>query len=134
MRNSDPPEVFVEGPGEVVHVEITSRCNQDCPYCYIRKDEGEKDLDEQQLRRLLKALADWGVFQITFGGGEPFLREGVCDLARFADDNGLNVTVTTNGTLLYDRTTSPFTDEELSVFRQINISFHRQGVQSISSV
>lgn len=68
---------------------------------------------------LFQQLAEMGVFQITFGGGEPFFRDDMCELAREADRLGMNVTVTTNGTLL-----SKFSKEELSVFRQINISYH----------
>ena len=43
------------------------------------------------------------VFQINFGGGEPFLREDFPDILRYAHSKGITTCVSTNGTVL-DRT------------------------------
>jgi MoaA/NifB/PqqE/SkfB family radical SAM enzyme len=109
------------GCPEVVHAEITSRCNLDCSYCYVPKVD--RELGFKEWKKVIKDLSDFGAFQLTLGGGEPFLRDDVIQLANFADDCGLNVTVTTNGMFLED-----FSPEELSIFRQINISYHRSAV------
>jgi MoaA/NifB/PqqE/SkfB family radical SAM enzyme len=105
---------------EVVHMELTSRCNLRCQYCYVPRDD--RDLPHEDWARIIRQLADAGVFQITFGGGEPLLRDDAPALARLADDSGMNVTVTTNGTPLRN-----FEPADLKVFRQINISYHKQG-------
>jgi radical SAM protein with 4Fe4S-binding SPASM domain len=42
-------------------------------------------------------IAQWGVFQLAIGGGEPLLREDLERLARHAAGRGLTVHVTTNG-------------------------------------
>ena len=106
---------------EVIHAELTSRCNLNCDYCYVPKMETELGFEEW--RKIINDLSDFGAFQLTMGGGEPFIRDDVIQLANFADDCGLNVTVTTNGMLLED-----FSPEELSIFRQINISYHRSAL------
>jgi len=85
----------------------------------IDGDQIDQGLSKDIFMDLFRQLAEMGVFQITFGGGEPFLRDDMVELAREADGLGLNVTVTTNGTLL-----TKFTKEELTVFRQINLSYH----------
>ena len=103
---------------EVVHAEITTRCNLECDYCYIPKETHE--MDSKEWKRIFRKLGDFGIFQLTFGGGEPFLRDDVCELARYADDCGINVTVTTNGLNI-----DSFSVDDLSIFRQINISFHK---------
>jgi len=102
---------------EVVHLEVSDRCNLNCSYCYVEK-KGE-ELSTEQWKKVIQDLSQNGIFQITFGGGEPFIRDDLIELARFANGKGLNVAVTTNGTLL-----DKFSD--LSAFRQINISYHRK--------
>ena len=106
---------------EVVHAEVTARCNLDCSYCYVPKQD--RELGFEEWKKVIKDLSDFGVFQLTLGGGEPLLRKDIIQLATYADDCGLNVTVTTNGMLLDD-----FSKEELGIFRQINISYHRSAL------
>ncbi len=108
---------------ETVHIEITGRCNLSCSYCYVPREA--KDLDTSLLEGLFAELSEMNVFQITFGGGEPFMRKDCCRLAQKADSLGLNVTATTNGTLFFD-----FPLEDLRVFRQLNISWHRETLDS----
>jgi mycofactocin radical SAM maturase len=45
-------------------------------------------------------LARTEVFQVNFGGGEPFLRDDFLDILRYAHSRGLTTCVSTNGTLL----------------------------------
>ena len=105
------------GP-EIVHLEISDRCNLSCPYCYVGKKEA-KELATGNWLRIIKKLADSGVFQITFGGGEPTLRDDVIPLAAYAREVGLNVCMTSNGINIpkYDQ-------QQLRFFNQINISYH----------
>ena len=42
------------------------------------------------------------VFQVNFGGGEPFLRDYFLEILRYAHDRGITTCVSTNGTLLDD--------------------------------
>jgi mycofactocin biosynthetic radical S-adenosylmethionine protein MftC len=119
LKDFQTPEDF-QAP-ETVHIEIEGECNLDCPYCYVPREKDGQVMDSGTLLKLFNQLNDMGVFQLTFGGGEPFLRKDIIPLARAVDKLGMNVTVTTNGTLLEN-----FTAEELSVFRQINISYHRE--------
>ena len=101
---------------EVAHLEISNRCNMNCPECYV-KDKSGKELTTGQWKRIIEDLARNGVLQCTFGGGEPFVREDIFELASCVNEFGMNLAVTTNGTLLKD-------DERLSSFKQINFSDH----------
>lgn len=100
---------------EIVHLEISAKCNFSCAYCYNPKDEKELLMDEWHL--IIDQLANYGIFQVTFGGGEPFLRKDIFNLAFHAKEKGLNCAVTTNGSLLKN-------DKRLKVFDQINVSWH----------
>ncbi len=42
------------------------------------------------------------VFQVNFGGGEPFLRDDFLDILRYAHSRGITTCVSTNGTVLDD--------------------------------
>jgi MoaA/NifB/PqqE/SkfB family radical SAM enzyme len=101
---------------EVVHLEISARCNLDCPYCYAEKDEAE--LPREKWEGIIDRLADAGVFQVTFGGGEPLLREDLPWLAERARKRGLDVNMTTNGLLVPERAA------ELDLYSQVNVSYH----------
>jgi len=71
----------------------------------------------------MSILSKNGVFQVTFGGGEPMLRKDLFELAQYARDSSLTLGMTTNGSLLKD-------DERLSLFNQINVSYHQHREDS----
>lgn len=82
--------------------EITGRCNLHCRHCLsadlMEKGHGELGFDE--CCRLIDELDRMEVFQINFGGGEPFLREDFLDILRYAHSRGITTCVSTNGTTL----------------------------------
>ena len=84
--------------------EITEACNLDCAHCLSAELRAERrgELDFEQCRALLDELARMQVFQINFGGGEPFLRDDFLDILRYAHGLGITTCVSTNGTVLDD--------------------------------
>lgn len=103
---------------EIVHCEISDRCNLSCPYCYVGKKEA-RELSTGQWIQIIRKLADAGVFQITFGGGEPTMRDDLIPLASYAREAGLNVCMTSNGINI-----PKYSQQQLRFFNQVNISFH----------
>lgn len=100
---------------EIVHLELTSRCNKNCEYCYVEEKE---ELTTEQWKEAIDDIRSNGVFQFTFGGGEPFLREDLFELAQWVRKiKQRNLAITTNGTLIED-------DKRLEYFDQINFSYH----------
>jgi mycofactocin radical SAM maturase len=82
--------------------EITGACNLRCGHCLsagLRTEEGG-ELDFSQCRALIDELARMEVFQVNFGGGEPFLREDFLDILGYAHSRGITTCVSTNGTTL----------------------------------
>ena len=82
--------------------EITEACNLRCTHCLSAglRGQGRGELDLEQCRTLLDELARMEVFQLNFGGGEPFLRDDFLDILRYAQFRGITCCVSTNGTLL----------------------------------
>jgi mycofactocin biosynthetic radical S-adenosylmethionine protein MftC len=82
--------------------EITAQCNLQCRHC-LSADMGKTDaveLDFEQCCAFIDELDRMEVFQINFGGGEPFLRKDLCDILDYAHSKGIITCVSTNGTML----------------------------------
>ena len=58
---------------EVIHLEVSGRCQLNCPYCYSRSGT---ELAVSEWQALVKELAPL-TKQFTLGGGEPFLYDGL---------------------------------------------------------
>jgi MoaA/NifB/PqqE/SkfB family radical SAM enzyme len=56
-----------------------------------------------QCTRLIDELDRLKVFQINFGGGEPFLREDFLQILNYAHSKKITTCVSTNGTVLDDK-------------------------------
>ncbi len=81
-------------------VELTKRCNLDCLHCYVDHRPQQPELSTEELHELIDALADLGVLQIGFTGGEIFLHPDLWDLIEHARQRSFMVRLLTNGTRL----------------------------------
>jgi mycofactocin radical SAM maturase len=82
--------------------EITRRCNLRCRHC-LSADLMEncgRELDFAACCRFIDELDRMGVFQVNFGGGEPFLREDFLDILDYAHAKEITTCVSTNGTVV----------------------------------
>jgi [mycofactocin precursor peptide]-tyrosine decarboxylase / 3-amino-5-[(4-hydroxyphenyl)methyl]-4,4-dimethylpyrrolidin-2-one synthase len=94
--------------------EVTEACNLECSHCLSAglrtpgqrapglRTQGRGELDLAQCRALIDELARMQVFQVNFGGGEPFLRDDFLDILRYTHAAGITTCVSTNGTVLDD--------------------------------
>ena len=82
--------------------EITRKCNLHCRHCLSADlmEQCEGELDLASCRRFIDELDRMDVFQINFGGGEPFLRGDFLDILDYAHARGITTCVSTNGTLV----------------------------------
>ncbi|MFA5029755.1 MAG: radical SAM protein [Patescibacteria group bacterium] len=60
---------------EIVTFRITSRCSQNCSFCYGPKNIPELDFSEA--RSIFALLASKGAKAITITGGEPLIRNDI---------------------------------------------------------
>ncbi len=97
---------------------VTNRCNFGCRHCYSRADTSE-ELEFSVICELLKKISGAKVFSINFGGGEPFLRRDIFDIARSASESGLVVSMNSNGFLI-DKAVAKRLKE--AGFRKVGIS------------
>jgi pyrroloquinoline quinone biosynthesis protein E len=85
-----------------VLAELTHRCPLQCPYCSnpIELERGGNELTTEEWKKVLSELAEIGVLQIHFSGGEPTARKDLVELVQHASDVGLYSNLITSALLL----------------------------------
>jgi len=83
--------------------EITHKCNLRCIHCLSASSDASPDeLTFEECKGIVDQLAALKVFEINFGGGEPFLKDYFLPLLRYIHTKGIVTCVSTNGTALTD--------------------------------
>jgi len=85
--------------------EVTQRCNHDCPHCYnCWKNDVEYpagDLNTADTLDMLGRMLDQtGASLVSLTGGEPFLRDDICEIVDFLHERGVTVNMICNGSLI----------------------------------
>lgn len=86
----------------VVVLNVTSRCNMRCGYCYgqFYSEKSSRDFTSKELLKLIDNLGEMGTRSITLGGGEPLLRKDIGRIVEKIKENGIECGFNTNGTLV----------------------------------
>ncbi len=93
-------ELGLHKPVTVV-IDITRRCNMQCRFCDIWKGKQDRDPSLSEIDLMINKLEAWlGDFQLSFLGGEPFLRRDISDILKISAEKGITTTFTTNGTMI----------------------------------
>ena len=89
------------GPPVHLTLFVTGRCNARCRHCFHWKEvaEGVAGPSLEQVEALARSTARMGpLLWVSFGGGEPFLRSDLAELARAFGRHGLrHLAIPTNG-------------------------------------
>ena len=109
---------------EILFISVTGRCNFRCIGCRYERDFmlGER-LDLDTVRAVMEDAQAAGVRSVRLYGGEPLLHPDLPAMVRAGTDLGLDVYVTTNGSLL-DRRIDELWDAGL---RWLTIGFYGDG-------
>ncbi len=105
-----------------VLAEITHRCPLQCPYCSnpIEMERANAELSTQDWHRVLGELADLGVLQVHFSGGEPLARRDLEQLVARATEVGLYSNLITSAVTLTEPRLAALAEAGLS---HVQISF-----------
>jgi Fe-coproporphyrin III synthase len=87
-----------------VDVDITSRCNLRCRYCYYFDNEAVNyiDLPTGDWLQFFDELGKCSVMEVSLAGGEPFIREDLPELLDGIVRNRMRFSILSNGTLIDD--------------------------------
>jgi mycofactocin radical SAM maturase len=84
--------------------EVSLACNLRCTHCLSASGEPAQDeLSTAEALDLVEQLQAAGVFQINFGGGEPFMRPDFEQVLEACHRRGIMTCISTNGTLLDEK-------------------------------
>lgn len=87
----------------VIYFYITGGCNLRCRHCWITPDSTEGDMDTESIKEMIRQAKKMDVKNIKITGGEPFLRKDIFEILYFIKDNGIAMTMETNGTFIGDK-------------------------------
>ena len=86
-----------------LRMSLTNRCNLKCIYCHNEGEQGSgKEITVDEVARIVRVAAKFGVNKVKFSGGEPLMRTDLEDILR-ALPPLKDVSLTTNGTMLASR-------------------------------
>lgn len=89
---------------DTVFLEVTRACNLTCTHCFNSSGRMlPNQLTHVQLEEIIDDLAESGVQEIRFTGGEPMSIPGIITLIRRAASYGLRCSMGTNATLISER-------------------------------
>ena len=73
-------------PGKPHHVQwmITRKCNYRCRGCNVWREQDQRELSTDEIKRGLDILKKLGIVEIVFSGGNPLLREDAAEIIDYA--------------------------------------------------
>ncbi|HLX37876.1 MAG TPA: radical SAM protein, partial [Candidatus Binataceae bacterium] len=106
--------------------ELTYRCPLRCVYCSNPIDFAHRrdELSTEQWCRAFSDAAQLGVIQLHLSGGEPVLRDDLCELIQHARECDLYTNLITGGTLL--------DEDKLSRYREAGLEHIQLSIQGAS--
>lgn len=88
-------------------LELTYRCNLNCPYCYVGCERNKKELTTEEWKKVIDQLPFYSI--ATLVGGEPLIRKDFIDILAHTSKKILNkVHVVSNGVLINDEIIKAF--------------------------
>ncbi len=100
----------------IVPWRCTFACDSHCAHCTSAgKPAFPDEMDTASAKRLVDQVHDFGATFLGITGGEPFLRKDLFEVARYAKQVGLKVSIITDGHLLDDNAIENIIRNEMRV-------------------
>lgn len=85
----------------MVGMSVTGACNLNCKLCGVGAgDPVEGELTTKEAKKVIDNVAGAGIIHISFGGGEPLVRDDIIELADYAAKQIDSVGIVSNGLAL----------------------------------
>lgn len=110
-----------------IQFELSSRCNERCIHCYIPNEKKNKgfDMPTNKVKNLIDQLSAMGGLHITLSGGEAFMHKGIIEIARYAREKDMMVSILSNLIALKD--------EQIPLLRELNLSIIQTSLYSMDA-
>ncbi|MCS7243593.1 MAG: radical SAM protein [Candidatus Calescibacterium sp.] len=119
---------FISSPLKF-HIALTYECLLKCKHCFSKSgkktnEELNQELSTQKILDFLDELKNNGIFYVSFGGGEPFLKKEFIEILKKADQNKMNISISTS--LI-------FPDIEKFLQENINIQEFKISIEAVNA-
>jgi radical SAM protein with 4Fe4S-binding SPASM domain len=108
-----------------VTIELLTMCNLDCEHCYL-PDHTNAGLNTERIKEILYDLRRMGVMNISFTGGEIFLRNDLFELIEFTRKLYMRVFLMSNGTILTEKQAERLSELSVAEFSTTLFSMNHQ--------
>ena len=113
----------VQPPNKKIMIQITERCNLRCAHCFVDAENIGKEMSYESIKSILiPELVKSNVKKVTLTGGEPLVHQNIKDIVNDLLENGIGVSVCTNGILINEDWI-----EELSLFDNVHFNVSLDG-------
>ena len=106
-----------------IYVEITNNCNLNCSFC-SKDNLPKKEMSVDEFRIVIDKIKDYTDNIYLHVKGEPLLHSHLDEILTICDNIGINVRITTNGTLLSKKKDILLKHN----IKQINVSLHSENI------
>lgn len=96
-----------------VHVNISSRCNENCIHCYIPSKDKRSIMSEEMFEKVLCQCISMQVLNITISGGEPMLNPLLKSFLLKCKVHNFSINLLSNITLLTEDLLNTIADNPL---------------------
>lgn len=84
-----------------VYISLSHKCTYNCQMCGVVKILKDYELSTEIIKKAFDEIAGWGRdFTIVITGGEPFLRQDIFEIFKYAKKLNLKIEVVSNGSLI----------------------------------
>ena len=73
-------------PGRPHHAQwlVTRKCNYRCVGCNVWKEQDQRELTTEEIKKGLHILKKLGIVELVFSGGDPLLRDDIGEIIEYA--------------------------------------------------
>lgn len=104
LKNLAVAKLFKKNIPLTVIFNLTDRCNLKCSYCYAGYYQRRKDeLALERITAIIDELSTMGCRRISFGGGEPLLRQDIEEIIKRVKEKKMECVINSNGYLVKDK-------------------------------
>ena len=95
--------VYIFGFPFTISIEPTNKCNLKCLECPTGNETSKRKtgyIDIDLYKKIIDEVKDYTIYQMLYFQGEPFLHPDIFKLIKYADDNKIITSTSTNGHFL----------------------------------
>lgn len=103
-----------------LYLSITNKCNLNCKHCFrTAGKELKNELTAEEIKKILDSATKSVVSkQVSITGGEPFARNDIFEILKYAYEKDLSVDISTNAILL--------DEEKIRILEELDNIFYMQ--------